>query len=88
MELVKSHSNTNYLIPWCLGFSAYKMRMEVLISLVLQRGLQSSESFLPKQHSLGQCSTSCLIPKLVRRLRLDFSTQSLLIVAPRTKAER
>lgn len=33
MELVKSHSNTNYLLPWCLGFSAYRMRMAVLISL-------------------------------------------------------
>lgn len=33
MELVKFHSNTNYLIPWCLGFSAYKMRTVALISL-------------------------------------------------------
>lgn len=33
MELVKSRSNTNYLIPWCLGFSAYKIRTAMLISL-------------------------------------------------------
>lgn len=32
MELVKSHSNTNYLIPRCLGFSAYEMRTAVLVS--------------------------------------------------------
>lgn len=33
MELVKSHSNTNFLIPCCLGFSAYKIRTAMLISL-------------------------------------------------------
>lgn len=33
MELVKSRSNTNYLILWCLGFSAYKIRGVMLISL-------------------------------------------------------
>lgn len=33
MELVKSRSNTNYLILWCLGFSAYKIRKAMLISL-------------------------------------------------------
>ena len=33
MELVKSRSNTNYLIPWCLGFSACKIRTAMLISL-------------------------------------------------------
>lgn len=33
MELVKSRSNTNYLIPWCLGFSAYKIRTAMLTSV-------------------------------------------------------
>lgn len=33
MKLVKSHSNTNYLISWYLGFFAFKIRMVMLISL-------------------------------------------------------
>lgn len=54
MELVKSRSNTNYLIPWCLGFSAYKIRTAMLISLgAAVRIVKVRTLFAHKRYSLG-----------------------------------
>lgn len=71
MELVKSRSNTNYLIPWCLGFSAYKIRTAMLISFgTAVRIVKVRTLFAHKRYSLGLRTNwwsllSCPLPEYV-----------------------